>query len=140
WGGITCRGSNTAITLADQVLVAQFLLLTVTPGFAGPPVHALGESLGQPVSQCLGHNRVVIVLFALELLHQRFNINAGGYRERTQVILDAGSARRNEVGKGIVVLALRLDGLLAQGMKRSQHARARLIGIDLDILPDTRGG
>ena len=42
-----------------------------TPFLAGLLVQHLGQGLGEPVGQGLAHDRVVVVVVALELLDQR---------------------------------------------------------------------
>ena len=51
--------------------IAEALVAAVAPFLAGLLVQHLGQSLGEPVGEGLGHDGVVVVVIALELLDQR---------------------------------------------------------------------
>ena len=62
-----------------------------------PLVQHLGKRLRQPVSERLAHDRVVVVVIALELLDQRLKPDARCNREGPQVISHARLARRDVI-------------------------------------------
>ena len=85
------------VFLVDQVVDRQSFVAAVSPVFAGLLVKHFGQALGEPVGQCLAHDRVVIVVIALELLDERFQLEPGRDGERTEVVGDAGLARGDVV-------------------------------------------
>ena len=57
-----------------------------------------------------------------------------GHGERPDVVAPAGALRCDEVRERVVRLARRFALLLAQEVQPRQHARARLVGVNLDVV------
>ena len=68
--------------------------LAVTPFLAGPLVQILGKCLREPICQGLGHDRVVIIVVALEFPAQLFDAETGANSERPQVISEVLTGTR----------------------------------------------
>ena len=66
-GRIAGRRADAAVFFVDQLFVRELLARAIAPVAAGLRVQLLGERLGQPVGERLGHDRVVIVVLAVEL-------------------------------------------------------------------------
>ena len=97
--GIARGRPDALVFLFDQVVDRQSFVAAVAPVFAGLLVQHFGQAFGEPVGQCLAHDRVVIVVIALELLDQRLELEPGRDGERPQVVGDAGLARGDVVGQ-----------------------------------------
>src|SRR6185503_8311973 len=67
-------------------------------------------------------------------LQVRLDADAGGHGERADVVATSGALRRDEVRERVVRLTRRLALLLAQEVQPRQHARARFIRVDLDVV------
>ena len=80
----------------DELFVAA-----EAPVAAGLGVQVFGERFGQPVGQRLGHDRVVVVVIAVELRGQLVAADAGRDGERAEVILAAAVDRGDEIGQRI---------------------------------------
>ena len=65
-GGVAEGGPDAAIPLGDQVVARELLVGAVAPVAARARVQVLGERFGQPVGERLDHDRVVVVVVALE--------------------------------------------------------------------------
>src|SRR5215831_830622 len=128
---IAWRWTDAAITFFDQILDLQIFTPPVAPLFARPFVQQFGEGLG--------HNRVVIVVIALEPRAKLFQADACGYGEAADVVDPPILARRDEVGQRLIVLARAFFALLAQRVEDSQNARTILVGVDLDVVADRVG-
>ena len=77
----------------------QPFVAAVAPVFAGLLVQHFGQGLGEPVGQRLAHDRVVVVVVAVELLDQRLEAESRRHGEGAQVVGDAGRARGEVVGQ-----------------------------------------
>ena len=66
----------------------------------------------------------------------RFDADAGGDRERTDVVDLARILGRDEIRQRVVRLPGRLGLLLTQVMQAMQHARARGVAVHLDLFVD----
>ncbi len=71
---------------ANKVFVGKVLVAPVTPFPASPQVEILGEGLRQPIRQRLGHDRVVVVVVALEFLAEFRSPKTRANGESAQVI------------------------------------------------------
>ena len=85
-GGIAERRTDAAISLAHQVVGRQPLVGAVAPVLARARVQPFGERLGQPIGQRLHHDRVVVVVVALEARGQLVGAEAGRHGERAEVV------------------------------------------------------
>ena len=134
--GIARRRADAAISFADQLLVVEPFLGRVAPELAAHAlVQAFGERLGQPVGERLEHDARIVVVLLLEALHVRLDADARGDRECADVVAPRPDAlRRDEVRERVVRLACGLALLLAQEVQSRQHARARFVRVDLDVV------
>jgi hypothetical protein len=90
-------------------------------------VDVLGERLGQPVGERLDHDRVVVVVLGGVLGGELLCPDAGGDRERPEVV----SFRGHEIDERPVRAGVAVVGLLAE----EAEARARsVVTIDNDIV------
>ncbi len=117
--GIPRRGANAAIALADQIRVAQILILAETPLDARPLVHEFGKAFRQAVRQRLGHQGVVVVIVLLEFRDQRLDLKARGDGERAEIIQAAALPRRDEIGHGVIGFLIGSGLLLPQACETS---------------------
>ena len=125
-GRVAGGRADAAVVLGDQVVGGQLLVPAVAPVAAGVLVQHLGEGLGQAVGQGLDHDRVVVVVVGLEARRQLVGAEPGRDGERADVVGQAGSARRDEVGQRVDGLALAFCALLAEHVEAGQLAgRAR---------------
>ena len=90
-------------------------------------VQPLGESLGQTIGQRLQHDRVVVVLRALELGELPLDAEARGDGEAAEVVRRARVLRCDEIGQAEVRLAGRALVLLAQVAPGERDAAALVV-------------
>src|SRR2546428_13908095 len=107
--------------------MAERLSLAVSPLLARLLVQIFGERLRQPVGQGFGYDRVVVVMLLLKSFAHRSEADAAGDRECATVIRQAGRLRRDEIGQGLIKLALRLRRLLAECTVRRPDPRPRFV-------------
>ena len=88
--------------------------LAEAPVLARLRVQVLGERLGQPIGERLDDDRGVVVVRGFELLDERVDAEAGGHRERADVVGDAAVDRRDEVGERAIRLVVGDHFLLPQ--------------------------
>ena len=119
---------------ANHIVERQVLALAVAPVLAHLRVQVLGGRLGQPIGQRLDHDRVVVVLIALELPGQRVGADAGRDGEHAEVVGDAALARRDEVGERQIRPLVGDDLLLPQHREPRQLASPRVVGEDDDVV------
>ena len=125
-----------------QRLGVERLVGLVAPELgAHPLVQPLGERLGQPVGQRLEQDRAVVVEGGLELLDLGLAAQPGGDGERADVVAQPAStsARRSRPASG----AARRGGArsaAAAGAAWCSTSRARLVGVDLDVVAVDRVG
>src|SRR5262249_28740656 len=142
--GISCRRSNATVLLSNQIFVSKILRSAIAPFFTDTLVQKLRKCLRQTVPQGLGHDRVVIVVVALELSAKLLHPKTGTHRKRANIIpwhryLAGLTLRRDEIRQTMIELALTLFHLLPQKMERGQNLHATLIAVKLDIIPDGIG-
>src|SRR5688572_28717833 len=70
---------------------------------------------------------------------ERVNANSRRYRERAEIIFQAGRFWRHIIRQREIVLSVRLYHLLAQGVEGGQHVRTGLIAIQRDIIANAVG-
>jgi hypothetical protein len=97
-------------------------------------VQQFGEGLSQAVGQRLGHDRVVIIVIAVEPRAKLFQADAGRDGEAAYVIDPPALARRYEVGQGLIVLAGAFLALLAQRVEYGQNARTLFVRVNFDVV------
>ena len=122
-------------SLANELVVGELLGGGVAPVFlAHAFVQPLGAGFGEAVGERLEHDRAVVVVRGLELGQLLLDAEAGGDGEGARPVSRA--LRCDEIGETVVRLARWAFMLLAQVMRRRQHCRARLVGVQLDIVAD----
>ena len=102
-------------------------------------VQVLGECLCQPVTQCLGHDSVVIVVGFLERLGEFLDSVTNRHRKRANIIRQAGLFWRNEISQASVH-PIRFVALLPEKMKLGQALGPRVVREQFHIIPHTVGG
>ena len=86
-GGIARRRADAAILLADQLFVREPLVRRIAPELtAHALVQTLGQRFGEPIRQRLEQDRVVVIVCRLEARDMRLDADAGGHRERADVV------------------------------------------------------
>ena len=94
-----------------------------------------GERLGEPIGERLDEDRAVVVVLALEALRELVGADAGGDRERADVVAAPPlAARRDEVGERQVRLAVGDRFLLAQHVEPRELAGVLPIAIHDDVV------
>ena len=98
-------------------------------------MHALGEGLSQPVAQRLDHDRRIIVVLGFKRLGPLLHFIPSRHGKAAEIVSKPSFLRCDEISEGEIgaVPALALH-LLAQGMNGTQHARAPVIRIELDVI------
>ena len=99
-------------------------------------MQVLGECFGETVGQRLQHDRVVVVVARLVRRHALVDADAGGDRERAEIVTHARILRCNEVRQAAVELPCGLLRLLAQVVKSHQRVAARFVSVELDVVAD----
>src|SRR3954467_2725572 len=100
--GVARSRPDAVVLLGDEPLAVEGLVGGVAPELlAHPLVQPLGEGLGETVGQRLQQDGAVVVVRLLELRDPVGRAQAGGDRESTDVIAQAGVLRRDEVGQGL---------------------------------------
>ena len=98
-GRIAGSRADAAITLADQLLDTQLLVVTIAKITAGLLVEQFGKGLGKAVGQRLGHDRAIVVMVAQELRTEGVEANAGRHGKGAKVVGTSALPRGNEVGQ-----------------------------------------
>ena len=116
----------------------ELLVRVVAPEIlAHTLVQAFGKSLGQPVGQRLEHDGRVVVVAVLEQLFPLVDADAGGDGEGAHVVR-GHALGRDEIGQAAAgarhAVDLVLFGLLAQAEPGQGDLRARLVGVELDVV------
>src|SRR4249920_3796811 len=83
---VTCGRPDAAIFLLNKILVAQVFCRTIAPFLAYAFVQTLGESLSQAISDSLGHDGVVVVVFGLVRFAQLLQADPAGDCERANMV------------------------------------------------------
>src|SRR6185312_2907157 len=128
---ITGRWADAAVLLANELLVAQVFATPVAPLFSHPLVKVLGEGLGQPVGQRLGHDGVVVVVRGAEAVAQLAQPDAGGHGKATDVVGQAGLLGGHEVGQAARRLTVLLGRLLPQEVEAGHPLAVRTVKLDV---------
>ena len=97
-------------------------------------MHALGKRLGEAVGQRLGQDRGVIVIGVLEAFDHGFFAEAGGHRERADIVAQAARPRRDEIGERDIGAALATRELLTQRMQGRDRLVSLLIAKNQNIV------
>ena len=128
-----CR-PDPAIFLLDEIRIAQTFTTTVTPFPSLLLVQAFGESFRQAIGEGLRHDRVVVVVFRPEPVAQFLQSDPAGYRERADVIAQAGFFGRDKVGKRSAGLTTFFIGLLAEEVQLLKHLLAFAVRVKFDVI------
>ena len=83
------RGTDAAILFTDQILTRQRLSFAIPPRLARLLMEIFGKGLGQAVGQGFGHNRIVVIMVALELLTQEIHPDSRRHGKGTNMISTA---------------------------------------------------
>src|SRR5690606_23718125 len=128
---ITCSRTDAAVFLADELLVAEFLVRSVTPELLSYPlVQVLGTGLGEAVGECLQHDRRVIVVVLLERGDVLLDTETRGDGEASDIVADTGVTRRDEIRKTAIGQSVAVVALLAQMMKHRELPGAAFILVE----------
>ncbi|CAM2147891.1 NAD-specific glutamate dehydrogenase [Paraburkholderia tropica] len=138
-GRIAGRRTDARVLLGDQRVVVERLARRIAPQVAAHAcVHRLGERFRETVGERLEHDRAVVVVILLELRFLHVHANARGDREHADVVGLARVLRSDEVGETAVrahhAVHHRTHRLLAQIAPRHRDFRARVVGVDLDVV------
>ena len=110
-GGVAECGADAAIFLRDQLIVRELFIRRV-PGAAHIAMDFFCKRFGQTIGERFRHDRVVIVVIALEMRDELVDADACRHRERADVI----EIGRDEIGEREVFSGVRLL-LLSQRVK-----------------------
>ena len=81
----------------------------------------------------------IVVVGAREALGDRFLADAGGDGEAADIVGEAGLDRRDEIGeRDVMAPVARPRHLLAEREEARPLPRARLVGVDDDVVADRR--
>src|SRR5687768_4126676 len=86
---VSGRWADAAVLLTDQLVVGKLFALTKPPFAACLGMQPFGKRLGNPVSQGLNKDRVVIVVLTVETGGKLVGANAGRDGKRTDIVLAA---------------------------------------------------
>src|SRR5262249_19690171 len=133
---IAGRGTDSAILLRDQLLIAQVLIGGIAPEL---PAHALMQTFGkrfrQAIGQCFPHVRRIIVIGAFEPLRTFVFADAGGEGEAADIILETAAPWRDEIAERGIWPALALGQLLPKRMQNRRRLAARVVSLKADVVP-----
>ena len=99
-------------------------------------MQVFGKGFRQAIGQGFGHDRIVVVMIALEALAEILDSKACAHRKCAQEILQSWIDRSDEIGKWMIELARIFLHLLAKEMKGREHARAAGVGVELNVIAD----
>ena len=85
-GGVSECRSDATIFLSDEIIVRQPFVLAKAPLLPDSLMQILSELFSQPVSDCLGHDRVVVIVSRLEFSHQFIAAVTGRDSECAQIV------------------------------------------------------
>lgn len=130
-GGVAGGGADAAVLFLDEFVGGEDFLAAEAPDVAGFLVHALGEGFGEAVAEGFDDEGGVVIVLSLEFLGEGVDFLAGGDGEGTDGIDTAGFLGRDEVGQGVVRLALGFLGLLAEGVEGGEDVAVLVVEIDV---------
>ena len=123
-GRIAGGGTDAAVALLDEGLGGEVFLAAVAPVAPRLLVEPFGKGLGQPIGECLGHDRRVVVVLAVMAAAEFLAAVARRAGEGPEVVLAAALHRCHEVGEGVErLLSLPLP-LLSERMHAAELPRA----------------
>src|SRR5262245_24897740 len=126
--------ADAAVFFVDQVFIGEFLVAAEAPGAASFGVQVLGECLGQTIGEGFGHDRVVVVVLAVEVFGEFVAAEAGGDREGADVILAAAIGGGNEIGERVESGLAFAFPLLPQGVEAAAFFAARFVSVNDDVV------
>src|SRR5262249_20907822 len=139
-GGIAGGWADAAVFFVDEIVAGEIFGAAVAPVGTSLPVKKFGEGFGQSVGEGLGHDRVVVVVIAVELFGEFVAAEAGGDGEGAEIVLATGVGGGDEVGQGEEIgLAFALP-LLAEEVEAGEFVGARLVGVESDVAVEGGGG
>ena len=124
--------TDAAVSFGDQILAREPLVAAVSPIASRAGVERLRRRFCQPVGQRLHHDRVVVVVIALERRDEIVGAEAGGHRKGADNVHDTAVPRRHEIGQRAVRLPVGNLFLLPQHVESNELTRgARFIQHDV---------
>ena len=91
------RWPDAAVALGDQLLAREALVRAVAPVAASARVKVFGERFGEAVGERLDHDRVIVVVVALERRDELGCAVSGRDGEGADEVADPAAARRDEI-------------------------------------------
>src|SRR5262249_45150355 len=138
--GIPGRRPYPAVLLIEEVLERRLFAASVAPILASSLVEPLRKSFGQAVRESVCHNRIVIVVFFCKSCRELIETGSCGHGKRSDVVHHIRRLWGDKVGQRLIELAGSLSKLLTERMKSGNYLFAGFIGVQLDVIADSRGG